>query len=296
MFDAFLLVRRSVPSKKLVASLAIHSVLFGLILGITERTPGYRPVMRVTKMAVLAPQLSTRKYKEAPPPAVIPPPRTFHAPPQASPIPTPTIRAELAVTDAPIESPPTSPAHPPPAILPPPVIAGGFTTVASAKTQAPPASLHTGIFGTGERVEQAPGSPRIVRTGGLEGLPATGPSQKRQEEVAESGLGTAVFASPQKTGSTSPTAPKSAITIDYKPKPEYTDEARRQRIEGEVIVRVRFKASGEAEALDVFKKLGYGLDESALAAVKEIRFHAGIQDGVPADEIAAVHFIFRLAY
>jgi TonB family protein len=84
--------------------------------------------------------------------------------------------------------------------------------------------------------------------------------------------------------------------ILYKPKPVYTDEARRQRIEGEVLLQVAFLATGRLEVLRVIKGLGYGLDEAAVAAAAQIRFRPARQDGQPVDSLATVHILFELAY
>jgi TonB family protein len=86
------------------------------------------------------------------------------------------------------------------------------------------------------------------------------------------------------------------VEILYKPKPVYTDEARRQRIEGEVLLKVAFSASGQVEVLGVTRGLGYGLDEAAIAAARQIRFKPAQQDGHAVDSTATVHIVFELAY
>jgi len=86
------------------------------------------------------------------------------------------------------------------------------------------------------------------------------------------------------------------VEILYKPKPVYTEEARRQRIEGEVLLQVAFSATGNLEVLRVTKGLGYGLDEAAVTAARQIRFRPARQDGQPVDSLATVHILFELAY
>jgi TonB family protein len=86
------------------------------------------------------------------------------------------------------------------------------------------------------------------------------------------------------------------VEILFKPKPAYTDEARRQRIEGEVLLKVAFSASGQVEVLGVTRGLGYGLDEAAIAAARQIRFKPAQQDGHAVDSTATVHIVFELAY
>src|SRR6202044_635457 len=86
------------------------------------------------------------------------------------------------------------------------------------------------------------------------------------------------------------------VEILFKPKPAYTDEARTKKIEGEGSLKVTFTATGDVQVQSVVKGLGYGLDESAQAAARQIRFRPAQQDGQPVDATAIVHIVFELAY
>jgi TonB family protein len=86
------------------------------------------------------------------------------------------------------------------------------------------------------------------------------------------------------------------VEVLFKPKPVYTDQARDKKIEGEVLLQVVFSASGEVKVERVVQGLGYGLDESAESAARQIRFHPAQQDGQPVDSTAIVHIVFQLAY
>jgi TonB family protein len=86
------------------------------------------------------------------------------------------------------------------------------------------------------------------------------------------------------------------VEVLFKPKPVYTDQARDKKIEGEVLLQVVFAASGEVKVERVVQGLGYGLDESAESAARQIRFHPAQQDGQPVDSTAIVHIVFQLAY
>jgi TonB family protein len=88
----------------------------------------------------------------------------------------------------------------------------------------------------------------------------------------------------------------SAVEILTKPRPEYTDEARRLRIEGEVLLEVLFGASGSARVLRTIRGLGHGLDENAMAAAREIQFHPAKRGDTAVDSTAIVHITFQLAY
>jgi TonB family protein len=86
------------------------------------------------------------------------------------------------------------------------------------------------------------------------------------------------------------------VEILFKPRPAYTDEARTKKIEGEVVLRVAFSASGDVRVLQVVRGLGYGLDQSGEEAAREIRFRPAQANGQPVDSIAFVHITFQLAY
>jgi len=86
------------------------------------------------------------------------------------------------------------------------------------------------------------------------------------------------------------------VEILFKPKPQYTDEARNKKIEGEVLLQVVFTAGGDVKVQRVVQGLGYGLEESAQSAARQIRFKPAQQGGEPVDSTAIVHIVFQLAY
>jgi TonB family protein len=86
------------------------------------------------------------------------------------------------------------------------------------------------------------------------------------------------------------------VEIVFKPKPAYSDEGRAKKIEGDVVLQVMFTAAGDIRVLRVVQGLGYGLDESAQAAARQIRFRPAQQDGQPVDYSANVRITFQLAY
>jgi TonB family protein len=86
------------------------------------------------------------------------------------------------------------------------------------------------------------------------------------------------------------------VEILFKPKPQYTDEARTKKIEGEVLLQVVFTAGGDVKVQRVVQGLGYGLDDSAQSAARQIRFKPAQQGGEPVDSTAIVHIVFQLAY
>jgi len=87
------------------------------------------------------------------------------------------------------------------------------------------------------------------------------------------------------------------VEILAKPNPIYTEEARKLRLEGEVLLEVVFPASGgTVQVIRVIRGLGHGLDEAAVRAAQQIRYKPAKRDGQPVDFPATVHIVFQLAY
>ncbi len=71
----------------------------------------------------------------------------------------------------------------------------------------------------------------------------------------------------------------------YTPNPEYTDSARKKKINGSVTLAMIVTAEGDVRDLKVIKGLDKGLDKQALAAVSTWKFEPATKDGRP----VAVH-------
>jgi len=86
------------------------------------------------------------------------------------------------------------------------------------------------------------------------------------------------------------------VEILFKPKPEYTEVARREKVEGEVLLEALFTAAGQVTNIRVVQGLGYGLDEMAVKAAQQIQFKPAKKNGEPADSVASIRIVFKLAY
>jgi TonB family protein len=80
----------------------------------------------------------------------------------------------------------------------------------------------------------------------------------------------------------------------YSPAAEFSDEARRKKIQGTVMVSALVTEEGLTTDLRVEKSLGYGLDEKALQCVRKYRFQPAIKDGAPIAARVMVEVNFRL--
>ena len=86
------------------------------------------------------------------------------------------------------------------------------------------------------------------------------------------------------------------VNILDKPRPEYTAEGRRLRIEGDVVLDMVFLANGTIQVNRVISGLGHGLDDAAMHAAQQIKFKPAKREGQPVDFPARVRIEFRLAY
>jgi TonB family protein len=80
----------------------------------------------------------------------------------------------------------------------------------------------------------------------------------------------------------------------YSPSPEFSDEARRDKVQGTVSLMVTVDASGDVADVKVVKGLGSGLDEKSIEAVRTWKFKPGTEDGIPVRSEIKVEVSFRL--
>jgi TonB family protein len=77
-------------------------------------------------------------------------------------------------------------------------------------------------------------------------------------------------------------------------KAEYTDEARRRGITGDVVLEIVVKRDGSVGDVTVLQGRGAGLDQRAVAAVRQWRFSPARRRGEPVDVIVEVAVEFTL--
>jgi TonB family protein len=208
---------------------------------------------------------------------------------------------------------------------------GEFSTGSSATPtlNVPAEKVQTGGFGdpNGIKGEGKPGAHLVAAATGAFDMPegggkgnGTGGTKGLQGTVASAGFGNGVATGGNGDGRSnghgnvatgafgqqelSHGGPKvqqdgpatNAVEITFKPNPVYTDEARRLKLEGEVLLEVMFGANGQLHVNRVVRGLGHGLDEAAIAAANRMRFKPAMRTGTPVDSTAIVHVVFQLAY
>ena len=286
-----------------IASYGIQAIAVALLLTITLSTPA--PVLvekNYSAISLVAPTLS------APPlarisvsPASVASPSLIIAAPTSIPAPR-TPRAEVT------EDVPT-----PPVLKP--VLQPSLLATVPAITAAKP--VHTGSFGdpggvpAQQQTSAASRAPVPAALGSF-GTPAAIPGRPLGRGVATGAFGTESVAPGQVNKSVksvdfsepalakaqpvaAKVSPITPVAIQSKPAPVYTEEARRLRVEGDVVVQVVFSATGEIRIVEVVKALGHGLDEAAVAATRQIRFTPARRDGRFVDYPATIHVVFALS-
>jgi len=86
----------------------------------------------------------------------------------------------------------------------------------------------------------------------------------------------------------------SSPSLIYKVEPEYSEEARKAKHQGTVVLYVVVDAKGSPRELRVVRAIGLGLDEKAIEAVQKWRFKPGLKDGNPVAVAATIEVNFRL--
>ncbi len=135
--------------------------------------------------------------------------------------------------------------------------------------------------GFGNGVAQGDGSGRV--------------SGSRVGQVRQSGFGDTEVAARSGPKPQTTTVPHTTpVEVISKPTPVYTEEGRKLKIEGEVILEVAFEAGGRVRVTRVVSGLGHGLDEAAVRAAEQIHFKPATRDGQPSDSAAKLHIVFQL--
>jgi TonB family protein len=109
------------------------------------------------------------------------------------------------------------------------------------------------------------------------------------------------FSSPDSVPAGAPAAAAAGVgngvaapVLLYKKEPEYTEEARKARYQGSVLLSVEIDPSGTPTNIRVLRGLGLGLDEKAVEALQQWKFKPGSRDGSPVPVTANIEVNFRL--
>jgi TonB family protein len=218
--------------------------------------------------------------------------------------------------------------RPQPAVVDPPrtvVDTGVFHSNHAIRHPLPERSVQTGGFGAAHGITAA----RYARHGNLEATGAfdlpigpgqgngTGGAHGRAGRLAAAGFGVNIAAAgggpPGRVtavgfgngesaarrrvqNAPQPPSPTRAVEILYKPRPQYTPQARAHKLQGSIWLAVVFGANGQVRVLRVLRGLGDGLNAAARQAAASIRFHPARRGGRAVDFPARIRIRFRLAH
>jgi TonB family protein len=91
------------------------------------------------------------------------------------------------------------------------------------------------------------------------------------------------------------TGNETTVEVISHPRPEYTPEAKQMKIQGDVVLEVRFSADGRVHVIRVVRGLGHGLDEQAIRVAEATHFKPATRDGRPVDITTYYRIDFQLA-
>jgi TonB family protein len=80
----------------------------------------------------------------------------------------------------------------------------------------------------------------------------------------------------------------------FRPEPEYSEEARKAKWQGAVMLSLVVDENGVPQDIKVVRSLGLGLDQKAIEAVQKWRFKPGLKDGKAVPVTANIEVNFRL--
>lgn len=110
-------------------------------------------------------------------------------------------------------------------------------------------------------------------------IPARSEGNERIEDMPEEGSLRAVGFAP----------PEFLIRV----KPEYTPEAEQANITATVEAMVVFRLNGEVGRCEIVRWAGFGLEESAERAIRQLKFKPATRDGKPVSVRALIRYNFR---
>ena len=85
-----------------------------------------------------------------------------------------------------------------------------------------------------------------------------------------------------------------APVVLYKVDPEFSEEARKAKYQGTVVLTIEVGEDGKPRGIHIVSGLGLGLDEKAIEAVSRWKFKPAMQNGKPLRAPATIQVNFRL--
>ena len=86
----------------------------------------------------------------------------------------------------------------------------------------------------------------------------------------------------------------SAPRLTHKVEPDYTDQAKDAKTEGQVVLAIEVGPDGKAHNIQAIRSLNEGLDGNAIEAIRQWEFKPGMKGGEPVTVRANVEVNYRL--
>jgi TonB family protein len=198
-------------------------------------------------------------------------------------------------------------------LAPQPKLTNAFET-SKAPTTSSHANVYSVRFGVSQIDPNATHSAHVAPVGSMFGTTRGGEERGVVGRVASSGFGGAGarngqvkaqgqvknvgFSAPTILPTATPVHPnveQTPVLVTNKPIPQYTEEAKRLRIQGKVVIEATFTAAGSVVIVRIVHGLGHGLDEQAERAAKHIQFKPATKNGVPVSVTTEIDIQFELA-
>jgi periplasmic protein TonB len=150
---------------------------------------------------------------------------------------------------------------------------------------------------------------QIPLPGALNGLPSAPPTSQGSGSGGGAGTGTGAGSGPGSGSGLGPGSgggfgggvyqPGNGVSLPqllYEAKPQYTPEAMRAKLQGEVLVSAVVMPDGTTQDVRVIRSLdaAFGLDQEAVKAVRQWRFRPGVRQGQPVPVQISVAVAFNL--
>ena len=86
----------------------------------------------------------------------------------------------------------------------------------------------------------------------------------------------------------------SAPVVIFRVEPQYSEEARKAKYQGTVIISAIVRKDGGLDILKIVRGIGLGLDENAVEALRQWKFRPGMKNGLPVDVYLNVEVNYSL--
>jgi TonB family protein len=111
--------------------------------------------------------------------------------------------------------------------------------------------------------------------------------------LTDDGAAQATAAAGQEPAFSSREVTRKAVIV-WKPEPLYTDEARRSRSRGTIVIKAVLSSDGQVTNVRTLNELKDGLTESAVEAARNIRFFPAEKDGKPVSQSVQLEYNFSV--